>query len=96
MAKERKTLDVYQIHVNYGGGWEYEVGEFTSFYARKRKKEYQQNCPEYPVKIVKKREPKSNYDASQLADINRQIANSRAEWLVARREAKNRTLPSPT
>ena len=57
-TKEHKTIDEFQIHVNYGQGWEYEIAEETLREARFRIKEYRANCPEYPVKIVKRRIPK--------------------------------------
>ena len=57
----RKTIDEYQIHVNYGygHGYEHEVTEFTRKDAKQRLKEYQDNCPQYHAKIVKKRVLKS-------------------------------------
>lgn len=57
MKYQRKTIDTYQLHVHYGQGWEHEVTEYTFREARERRKEYRENCPQYPVKIVAKREP---------------------------------------
>lgn len=57
MSYERKTIDVWWLMVDYGEGWEYELGEYTPSEARKRLKEYRDNCPQYPAKIVKHREP---------------------------------------
>lgn len=54
-AYTRKTRDEYQLHVNYGQGWEHEISEDTRKEAQERKKEYRENCPEYPTKIVVKR-----------------------------------------
>lgn len=73
MARERVTIDVYRVLVDYGQGYEYETTEFTLFEARQRKREYRENCPEYPVKIMKTREPKTDYTAWQLADIALQV-----------------------
>ena len=56
MSYERKTIDVWWLMVDYGEGWEYELGEYTPGEARKRLKEYRDNCPQYPAKIVKHRE----------------------------------------
>ncbi len=57
MAYKRKTQDEFQIHVNYGygDGWEHEISEFSFSEARKRRQEYRENAPEYPVRIVKRR-----------------------------------------
>ncbi len=52
----RKTRDVWEIHVDYGQGWEYEIAEFSFSEARARRREYRENCPQYPLKIVRKRE----------------------------------------
>lgn len=62
MTYQRKTIDEYQIHVNYGygDGWEHEISEDTLAEARQRAKEYRENCPEYPVKIVCKRVKKGD------------------------------------
>lgn len=89
----RTTVDVYQIHVNYGQGWEYECAEFTHFYARQCKRDYIKNVPQYPVKIVKKREKKTNYDEAQLASIQQQIEQSRKD-LIAYRQQKQSNLPN--
>lgn len=58
MAYTRKTIDVWEMYVDYGCGWEYELSEYSLQEIKKRKKEYKENCPQYPVKIVKKRERK--------------------------------------
>lgn len=55
MSYTRKTEDEWQIHVNYGQGFEHEISESTFREARERRKEYRENCPQYPVKIVCKR-----------------------------------------
>lgn len=57
MAYKRKTADEYQLYVNYGYGWEHELSEYTHEEAKQRRKEYRENCPRYPTKIVKKRIP---------------------------------------
>lgn len=58
MAYIRKTIDVWRLYVNYGYGWEHELDEFSRVEARQRLREYRENCPQYPCKIVKGREPK--------------------------------------
>lgn len=55
MTYIRKTKDEYQLHINYGQGWEHEISEDTLKEAKQRQKEYRENCPQYPTKIVKRR-----------------------------------------
>lgn len=59
MAYIRKTQDEYQLFCNYGNGygWEYVLAEDTLSEAKQRKREYMDNMPQYPYKIVKKRVP---------------------------------------
>lgn len=58
MPYQRKTRDVWKLMVNYGygHGWEHELTEFTIAEARQRLKEYRENCPQYPARIVMARE----------------------------------------
>lgn len=58
MLYQRKTRDVWKLMVNYGygHGWEHELTEFTIAEARQRLKEYRENCPQYPARIVMARE----------------------------------------
>lgn len=50
----RKTIDEYQIHCNYGQGWEHETTSFYGPEAKAELKAYRENHP-YPVKLVTKR-----------------------------------------
>jgi hypothetical protein len=52
----RKTRDVYHFLVNYGQGWEHETTEDSLREAREQRQCYRENCPEYPTRIVRKRE----------------------------------------
>lgn len=57
--------DEYQLWVNYGPGmgfkgWEYEIAESTLEEAQQRQREYKENVPQYPTKIVHKRVPLAN------------------------------------
>lgn len=56
MTYKRKTVDTWQLWVNYGQGWEHETTEHSLSEYRKRVIEYGQNCPEHPIKLVTKRE----------------------------------------
>ncbi|HTE40303.1 MAG TPA: hypothetical protein VK629_05720 [Steroidobacteraceae bacterium] len=51
----RKTRDEYQLHIDYGGGFEEVVAEDTMKAAREQQKCYRENEPGYRSKIVKKR-----------------------------------------
>ena len=55
MAYERKTIDTWELQLNYGYGWEYTLTEYTRKEARERLKEYRENQPQYPARLVKKR-----------------------------------------
>ena len=59
MAYERKTVDCWRLYVDYGGGWEYELTEYSRADIKKRLKEYAENCPQYPTKVCKGRERKA-------------------------------------
>lgn len=56
MAYQRKTRDVWRLYVDYGCGYEHELDEFSRGEMRLRIKEYRENCPQYPTKVVKCRE----------------------------------------
>lgn len=58
MSREKKTVDVYRLLINYGygDGCEVEVEEYTPKEIRDRRREYEENCPQYPVKVKKGRE----------------------------------------
>ena len=43
MAYERKTIDTWELQLNYGYGWEYTLTEYTRKEARERLKEYREN-----------------------------------------------------
>lgn len=88
MARERKTIDTFEIHVNYGQGFEHETTEFSQILADEQRKTYRTNCPRYPVKIVRKREPKANYTADQLKKIAAEIEQGLRRWMERRRKAK--------
>ena len=58
MIYQRKTKDIWELYVKYdkANGWEHEVTENSFLAARRRLREYRQECPQYPSKIIKKRE----------------------------------------
>lgn len=53
--KTRKTRDEWQLWVHYGQGWEHEISEDSWREMRDRLREYRENCPQYPVKVRKRR-----------------------------------------
>ncbi len=87
MARERKTVDTWELHVNYGygHGYEHECTEHSWYGGRNRKHEYRENCPQYATKLVKKRVPKSEYSASQLADIEKEKTSEREAYYKRRK-----------
>ena len=56
-TKEHTTRDEYQIHGNYGQGWEEVSAYDTRPEARADLKLYRENEPQYAHKLVKKRIP---------------------------------------
>jgi hypothetical protein len=61
MAYKRKTVDEFQIHGNYGYGHGFEevTAESTRKEALDRLREYRENEPGIPFKLVTKRVPTS-------------------------------------
>jgi hypothetical protein len=65
MTNRRKTRDEWQLHINYGQGWEHEISEDTWPEMRQRLREYRENVPQYPVKAIKRRIRLSSYEIAQ-------------------------------
>ena len=51
----RKTVDTWVLEGNYGYGWEYILTEYTRKEGLERLREYRENQPQYPARLVKKR-----------------------------------------
>ena len=51
----RKTVDEFQLWVDYGQGFEHEISEESRDELRQRVKEYRENCPQYALKTKKVR-----------------------------------------
>ena len=61
MAYVRKTVDRWDIEVNYGYGWDCETSEYTYKEAREQLKCYRENVDYYGIgrtRLVKRREKK--------------------------------------
>lgn len=58
MAYIRKTRDVYEVQQWTGKqyGWEAVTAETTRKEAKERLREYRENQPQYPARLVVKRE----------------------------------------
>ena len=52
----RKTRDIFTVQGLYAGNWEDETSETTRREAIQRLREYRENMPEYPHRLVKTRE----------------------------------------
>lgn len=63
MARERKTTDEFTVQGNYGHGhgWEDLCVETNRVDAYTRLREYQDNEPSTPVRVVKRRVKKVGY-----------------------------------
>jgi len=55
MAYKRKTIDIWELQINYGCGWEYTFTAYTKKEGMERLKEYRENEPRYPARLIKKR-----------------------------------------
>ena len=57
-AYQRKTRTCWRFYINYGfgDGWEHEITEYTLAEMRENRKAYRENCPQYPLRIVRGRE----------------------------------------
>lgn len=55
MAYTRKTTDEYQIQGYYSYGWEEVTAEETRSEGKERLKEYRENEPGTPFRMIKKR-----------------------------------------
>ena len=58
MAYQRKTTDLFIVEGFYYGEWEEETAETTRAEGIARLREYRENMPEYPHRLIKRREPK--------------------------------------
>lgn len=65
MKKTNKYLYVTKVYVNYGQGFELECIEHTYRDALRTRREYRENCPEYPVKLTEARIPNPDYVSAQ-------------------------------
>jgi hypothetical protein len=65
MMKNNKYEYLFIIQGLYGAGygWEDVTAEESSKEARARLREYRENEPEYPHRMIRRREPNPNYTA---------------------------------
>ncbi len=56
MSYTRKTRTCWRFYLNYGQGWEHEITEYTREAMLENRKAYRQNCPQYPLRVVRGRE----------------------------------------
>jgi hypothetical protein len=47
----RKTVDEWQLWINYGDYWEFETAEESRRDAIQQQKCYRENCPQWPTRI---------------------------------------------
>jgi len=67
--KTRKTVDMFELHVNYGQGYEHEISEYTRTEIKQRLAEYRENCPQYHAKSKKVRVKKADLEAEEVTAI---------------------------
>lgn len=82
----RKTVDVWELQLNYGFGWEETLTEYTRKEARERLKEYRENQPQYPARIVKKESQKGGSSMNNIAKLTEsqieELAKEIREFLI--------------
>lgn len=63
MKRINKYVYLWVVQGKYPGpyGWEDETAEESCREARARLKEYRQNMPEYPHRLIRRREPNPEY-----------------------------------
>lgn len=95
MSYLRKTIDTYELWINYGQGFEHELTEESYKEIKDRLKEYRDNCPQYPVKMKRKRERKIimkneiiKADPMILMEAEKQIRDSN-QFLEDRRKLED-------
>ena len=77
MPRERKTVDAWEILVDYGQGWESECIELNYFSMLVNRRTYRENC-NYPVKVVKRRLPKAETGSEGAGSLAE--AKAAVEW----------------
>ena len=55
MKYTRKTRDIYMLYIDYGYGWDWVATEEDIAEAKRTRRNYKTNQPQYPSKIVKRR-----------------------------------------
>lgn len=86
MARERKTVDGWEIQGHYGHGWECECFEWTRTDAKRRVQEYRENSP-YPVRTIARRVRKADLSECQLREFADAVERERADrrkWMPRR------------
>jgi hypothetical protein len=63
MKRINKFIYLWKLSVNYGQGYEYEIGELSFKEIKQRAKEYRENCPQYPIRVTHGRELNPEYKA---------------------------------
>lgn len=90
MARERKTIDEFDIEGDYGDGYEVVTCEATWWAAKKCVKEYRTNEP-FPFRIKKRRVRKSSLTRGQLEAHYRDVVTANKYMLAEyqrKREAR--------
>lgn len=87
MARERKTIDEYDIQGDYGGGYETLHCEPTHWAARQAIKEYRENEPGTLFRIKKQRVHKHNLTRQHI-EIHYQAVVDANKRMLAEHQRK--------
>lgn len=81
MSQQRKTIDTWEIQSNYGNGWEIECTELNQYAMKINRNAYLENSL-YPVRVVKKRVPKTDFEEHELKHLAVAEAKNAIEWFT--------------
>ena len=92
MSRERKTVDTWEIQCQYNGKWELECTELNWYAMKVNRRAYLENT-DRPVRVVKKRVPKTELSEHELKNLAYREAKDAVEWfsllLSNKPESKN-------
>jgi len=88
----RLTIDTYEMQVNYGGGYEDELTEYSLYAKKDRSREYRENCPQYATRWKRIRVNIRSLEPGELERINKQIKSDEVYYdeEKAKRDTKKR------
>lgn len=81
MARERVTVDTWEIQSQYDGKWELECTEMNRYAMKTNMRAYRENY-DRPVRVVKKRVRKDTLSEHELLHMPYHEAKDALEWFT--------------